>query len=170
LAKKFAAYIAAHPAELRVVRDPGRDLTGKPLAPDVRNLTPAQWVAERTAAAEDLLWRKTCKQCHSLNFASLQEGLPIIAPAAIRTRWLPHSKFDHDAHRGFSCASCHQKSLTSTDSADILIPGIAVCQTCHAPGPAHAESRCFECHTYHDWSQRKEIKPSFALPALQTSR
>jgi hypothetical protein len=170
LAKKFAAYIAAHPAELRVVRDPGRDLTGKPLAPDVRNLTPAQWVAERTAAAEDLLWRKTCKQCHSLSFASLQEGLPIIAPAAIRTRWLPHSKFDHDAHRGFSCASCHQKSLTSTDSADILIPGIAVCQTCHAPGPAHAESRCFECHTYHDWSQRKEIKPSFALPALQTSR
>jgi uncharacterized paraquat-inducible protein A len=49
-----------------------------------------------------------------------------------------------------------------------LIPGIAMCQTCHAPGPDHAESRCFECHTYHDWSKRKEVTPKFTLPALRT--
>src|SRR5256884_4842282 len=65
LVKTFHGHIAAHPTEVRVPRDPSRDLTGKPLPPSVRVLSPAQWVAERTAEAEDLLWRKTCKQCHT---------------------------------------------------------------------------------------------------------
>lgn len=73
LLKKFGEYIAAHPTETREVREPGRDLSGKPLAAAVRMLTPAQWVMERTAEAEDLLSRKTCKQCHTL---SAGEGLP----------------------------------------------------------------------------------------------
>src|SRR5262249_37558242 len=68
--KKFQDYMAAHPGELRVIRDPSRDLTGKPLAPAVRVSTAAQWVAERTADAEQLLWRKTCKQCHSIELGS----------------------------------------------------------------------------------------------------
>lgn len=166
LVKKFQEYVAAHPGDARVVRDPKRDLTGKPLAPEVRVLTSAQWVAERTADAEELLWRKTCKQCHALSF---REGasLPTIAPAGQRERWLPHAKFDHDAHRGFSCVNCHAKALTSTETSDILVPGIANCKTCHAPGPEHAESRCFECHTYHDWSKRREVKAIFTLPALE---
>jgi len=167
LVKKFQAYIAMHPSEVRVVRDPKRDLTGKPLPPEARVLTPVQWVAERTADAEELLWRKTCKQCHQLGLDG-STSLPSIAPAGMRERWLPHAKFDHDAHRGFSCVSCHVKALTSTETSDILVPGIANCKTCHAPGPEHAESRCFECHTYHDWSKRKEVKPTYLLPALQT--
>jgi hypothetical protein len=160
LVKKFQEYIAAHPAELRVERDPKRDLTGKPMPAKVRELTPAQWVSERTVDAETLLWRKTCKQCHVL----LEQ--PKIAPAAVRTQWLPHAKFDHDAHRGFSCASCHAKALTSTETSDVLVPGIETCKTCHAPGPEHAESRCFECHTYHDWAKRKEVKVTYVLPVL----
>ncbi len=190
LVKTFREYIAAHPAEVRVRRDPSRDLTGKPLPPAVRTLTPAQWVEERTAEAEDLLWRKTCKQCHALvPFASgskrkidmlvklrgdaleisgIPAELPYIAPANITLRWMPHAKFDHAAHTGFTCVSCHAKALTSTESSDILLPGIETCKTCHAPGPEHAESRCFECHTYHDWSKRKEVTPKFTMPALRT--
>ena len=184
LMKKFQEYIAAHPAEVRVARDPSRDLTGKPLQPDVRILTPAQWVAERTADAEELLSRKTCKQCHSYetpltkavvripNSIEAVSGtvgpFPDIAPAKTRTRWLPHAKFDHDAHRSFTCISCHGKALSSTETSDVLIPGIENCRTCHAPGPEHAESRCFECHTYHDWSKRKEVKPAYTLPSLRT--
>jgi hypothetical protein len=181
LVKKFQEYIVAHPAEVRVVRDPNRDLTGKPIPPEVRILTPAQWVTERTADAEELLWRKTCKQCHTLTQASntplplVQEPgprsvstIPQIAASKITARWMPHAKFDHDAHRGFTCLSCHEKALTSTESSDVLLPGIATCQTCHAPGPDHAESRCFECHIYHDWSQRKEVTPKFTLPSLRT--
>ena len=189
LIKKFQQYIAAHPAEVRVRRDPSRDLTGKPLPPEYRTLTAPQWVAEQTAKAEELLWRKTCKQCHALGWPqktppmiipqSLPETdstamssatsttLPYLEKASVTLQWMPHAKFDHDAHRGFTCVSCHPKALTSTESSDILLPGIATCKTCHAPGPDHADTRCSECHTYHDWSQRKEVTPKFTLPALR---
>jgi transcription elongation factor Elf1 len=183
LLKKLQEYIAAHPAELRMVRDPSRDLTGKPLQPEVRILSPTQWVAERTADAEELLSRKTCKQCHLYVASTRSAGVRIpnsggaesgtmsqlldIAPAKITTRWLPHAKFDHHAHRSFTCTSCHAKALSSTETSEVLGPGIENCKTCHAPGPEHAESRCFECHTYHDWSKRKEVKPAYTLPALR---
>ncbi len=63
---RLQAYIAEHPSELRVPRDPGRDLPGQRVPADYRMLTPQQWIAERTAEDELLLWRKTCKQCHAL--------------------------------------------------------------------------------------------------------
>jgi hypothetical protein len=168
LVKKFGEYIAAHPAELREVRDPGRDLTGKPLQVAVRVYTPREWVAARLNDAEELLWRKTCTQCHALATGAGQNNLPAVEPARTTVKWMPHAKFDHDAHRGFACASCHEKALSSTETSDMLLPGIATCKACHAPGLEHAESRCFECHTYHDWSKRKEVKPTFMLPALST--
>jgi hypothetical protein len=199
LIKKFAEYIATHPAELRETRDPSRDLTGRPAPPRSQALTSSQWVAQRTTVAEELLWHKTCEQCHTLTGTQLQDTsiarwspvspanapripggsqaatvapisgsvLPQVAPAKTTVRWMAHAKFDHDAHRGFTCVSCHEKALTSTEMSDVLLPGIATCQTCHAPGPDHAESRCFECHTYHDWSKRKEVTPKFTLPALR---
>jgi hypothetical protein len=191
LLKEFREYIVAHPAEVRVQRDPSRDLTGKPMPPEVRILTPAQWVTERTAEAEELLWRKTCNQCHTLRAYTTGSsgrieqsvaaseaskaydssfGLPYVVPANTTLQWMPHAKFDHSAHTGFTCVSCHEKALTSTETSDVLLPGIANCQKCHAPGPEHAESRCFECHTYHDWSKRKEVKPTFTLPALRTGK
>ena len=174
LVKKFQTYIQAHPAELKMVRDPSRDLTGKPIPPGVRVLTPAQWVAERTADAELLLWRKTCRQCHALSglnpVAAISIPLPKISSANARERWFAHGNFSHDAHRGFSCAGCHAKAVNSTETSDVLVPGIANCKTCHAPGPEHAESRCFECHTYHDWAKRKEMRAAYSLPALQKSR
>jgi hypothetical protein len=181
LKEKFQDYAAAHLAELRSPRDPDRDITGKPLAPRLHTLTAAQWVAARTSDAEQLLWRKTCLQCHQLSFdrngslphvqqaaASSDAVLPHIAEATVTTPWMPHAKFNHEAHAGFTCVSCHEKALRSSDSSDVLLPGIKTCQTCHASGPEHAESRCYECHTYHDWSKRKEITPTFHFPALKT--
>ncbi len=164
--RKLQEYIAAHPSALRVMRDPSRDLTAKPLQPELRVLSSAQWVAQRTSDAEELLWRKTCKQCHTLQ-ATTEYALPRVAAAQLTQRWLPHAKFDHDAHRGFSCVGCHAQATSSKESSDILVPGIANCKGCHAPGPEFAESRCFECHTYHDWSKRKEVRPVFTLPGLQ---
>jgi hypothetical protein len=168
LVKKFSQYIAAHPAELRESVDAGRDLTGRPVPAAVRLYTLNEWVSARIADAEELLWRKTCKQCHALEGGAGQHNLPVIEPARTTRRWMPHAKFDHDAHQAFACVSCHEKALSSTEAGDILLPGIATCKTCHAPGPEHAESRCFECHTYHDWAKRKEVKPTFLLPALRT--
>jgi len=200
LRQKFAAYIAVHSNELRETQNPDRDLTGNIPPPRNRILTPAQWVVQQVAIAEELLWHKTCAQCHTLTMTPLQDtsiarwaaansesarrapneqvenvvvdsgARPSVAQAKITTRWMPHARFDHAAHTGFSCVSCHAKALTSTETSDILLPGIAVCQKCHAPGAEHAESRCFECHTYHDWSKRKEITPKFTLPALRTGQ
>ena len=163
--KKFQQYIATHPGELRVTGDPAQELGGKPSPPQVRVFTVSQWVTERVAEAEELLWRKTCKQCHALTVSG-DSALPRVATTNAKTRWMPHAKFDHDAHRGFSCVSCHAKALTSTEATDILLPGIAVCRSCH--GPDRADARCSECHTYHDWSRRKEVTPKFTLPALST--
>jgi hypothetical protein len=198
LVKKFSSYIAVHSAELHEMGDPARELTGRPLPPRMRTLAPAQWIQEKVTVAEELLSHKTCAQCHEMtqqilpdtviarwadregsergssqmamdNYAGLKTiSIPAVAAANTTVRWLPHSRFDHDAHTGFACTSCHEKALTSTDAGDILIPGIGNCQTCHAPGPNHAESRCFECHTYHDWARRKEVTPRFRLPALHT--
>jgi len=185
LVRKFAAYIADHPSELREVGMPERDMAGKTLQPRVRSYTTSSWIAARVNDAEELLWRKTCKQCHELGFAehsgpvripqsaaveaapSFRE-LPAVASAQTTLVWMPHAKFDHDAHRGFTCESCHEKALKSAEASDVLLPGIATCQTCHAPGPEHAESRCFECHTYHDWAKRKEVTPKFTLPTVRT--
>jgi len=200
LVKKFSAYIAGHAGELHQVQDPQRNLSGRASGATARSVSSAQWVAERVAISEELLWHKTCSQCHAISGTTLPDvkiarwssansvetsrmkfastgtmdrgdasSLPKVAAANITLQWLPHSRFDHDAHRGFSCTGCHQNALTSSETNDILIPGIATCQTCHATGPAYAESRCFECHTYHDWAKRKEVKPRFTLPALQTT-
>jgi hypothetical protein len=167
LVRKFQEYISLHPGELRVTREPKQDLTGRPLPAEIRVLAPAQWVSERAAEAEELCWRKTCKQCHVLR-AKEGTSLPVIVSAHITQPWLPHARFDHDAHRGFSCVGCHAKALTSAETSDVLVPGIANCKACHAPGEDHAESRCFECHTYHDWSKRKEVKPQFTPPEFET--
>jgi hypothetical protein len=171
---EFAAYIAAHPAELRELRQPNRDLPRRPIAADYRLLTPPEWVAEHTSEAEDLLWRKTCKECHTLNFApnqtqanatppdlalttlaSLSAALPSVAPSNITQKYFPHAKFDHAQHQLVTCESCHAAARTSQQSSDILVPGIATCRQCHNQAPQAAEARCFECHTYHDPSLRK---------------
>lgn len=190
--KKFQEYIAAHPTETRVVREPGRSLPGCPVVPEVRVLTAAEWAKEKTEAAEFLLWNKTCRQCHAMSGAGLLdekqaaalakemkgegykncektavvEGTPQVEPARTAKRWMPHARFDHDAHRGFSCTGCHSAALTSKESSEVMVPGIENCKTCHAPGAGHAESRCFECHTYHDWAKRKEVKPTYTVPGL----
>jgi hypothetical protein len=186
LVAKFTEYIRAHPAELREARDPRRELTGQAIPAKTQVYTTKEWIAQRVYDAEQLLWRKTCSQCHVMTYRSesrahgeppwLSESpadilthpiFPDIPIAADPRRRLPHAKFDHDAHLGFSCVSCHKKALTSTGISDVLLPGIATCKTCHAPGPEHAESRCFECHTYHDWAKRTEVKATFTLPALR---
>ena len=162
---KLQAYIAAHPADLRVPRDPSRDLPEKPIPADYRLLTPQQWVGERTAEAEQLLWRKTCKQCHTLIVAG-DATLPKVAPSNITARYMPHAKFDHSQHELVSCTGCHAAALTSQQSSDLLLPGIATCRSCHHSGSEAAESRCFECHAYHDPDQRKPAHSNFSLTDL----
>jgi predicted CXXCH cytochrome family protein len=164
LVQKFQKYIAAHPSEVReMVPVPGLPQRPQPVA--LRVVTPQQWVTERVDESERLLYGKTCKQCHSLAFspnAAPAAALPVVAKSNITPRWLPHANFNHDRHQMLQCTECHA-ALTSHDTADILIPGIATCEKCHHSGANAAEARCFECHTYHDWTKMKAVKGNLAL-------
>src|SRR5262249_15153602 len=113
---KLQAYIAAHPADLRVPRDPSRDLPERAIPAAYTVLAPQQWVEERTAEAEQLLWRKTCKECHTL-VVSDGGALPKIAPSNITPRYMPHATFDHSRHGLVDCTSCHASATTSQQSS-----------------------------------------------------
>jgi hypothetical protein len=167
LVQKFQQYIPNHPAELRVMA-PNQNIPEKPLPPNVRVLTPEEWVTLRVAESEELLWRKTCAQCHSLSFAPTA-ALPTIAKSNITPRWFEHAVFDHDAHKFVKCSECHASALKSQETADILLPGIQTCEKCHHQGTESAESRCFECHTYHNWDKEKAVKGNFTFPSVISS-
>ena len=163
LIQRFQQYIPNHPAELRVLA-PHRNIPQKPIPPDVRVLTPQQWVTLRVAESEELLWRKTCAECHALRFAA-NATLPTVAKSNIPQRWFQHAVFNHDAHKFQQCVECHAGAPKSQETSDVLLPGIETCETCHRGGREAAESRCFECHTYHDWKNEKPVKGTFTLTA-----
>ena len=159
--KSLTDYIAGHPADLRIVNVPR--IPQRPVPRQPRNQ--AEWVSQRMADAEYLLWNKTCKECHSLSYPN-GSPLPEVAKAAITTRWMKNASFDHQAHQMLTCVTCHDKASTSKDTADILLPGIKVCQECHIPGKHLAESRCFKCRQYHDWSKEKLVDGKYTVDHL----
>jgi hypothetical protein len=166
LERKFQDYIPNHSSELRLAAPiPERDLPQRPLPAAFVLLTQQQWVARRVAESEELLWRKTCAQCHALRFAQ-NSDLPVVAPTNIAQRWFRHAEFNHDSHKLLTCTECHAHATTSQETSDVLLPGIQTCQKCHRGGSTSAESRCFECHAYHDWEKVKEVKGSFTLSRL----
>jgi hypothetical protein len=161
--KKLTEYIAVHPNEIHTVDEPDKRLPARPVPPIPRNAQ--EWIAQHMDDAELLLWRKSCKECHGLSYAS-GEHLPVVAKAAVTTRWLQHGNFDHQAHQMVACASCHAKASTSKETSDVLIPSVQVCRDCHHSGENAAESRCFECHSYHDWTKEKRAKGAFSVLQL----
>lgn len=168
LVKRYTDYIATHPAELREAKSTIA-LPAKPVPISPRIYTPQGWVNTRVAEAEDLLWRKTCKECHALSSVPppppvpaapmmMPATLPRVAKSNIPMRWFPDAEFDHQAHRAWTCTTCHPRATTSQETADILVPGEKTCEQCHHAGADAAEARCFECHAYHDWSREKPVK------------
>ncbi len=162
--KKLTEYIAVHPREIPLVDEPDKRLPSRPPQPPARNA--AEWVQQRLADAQLLLWRKSCKECHTLTYPGGPDALPETAKSQITTHWLPHSEFDHGAHQMLACASCHTKAATSKETADVLIPGVQVCRDCHHNGGDAAEARCFECHVYHDWSKEKQVNGALTIQHL----
>ncbi len=162
--KKLTDYIAAHPREIPLVDEPDKRLPTRPPQPPARNAP--EWVQQRLADAQLLLWRKACKECHALSYPNGFDKLPEVAKAVVTPRWLQHASFDHQPHQMVSCASCHTKAASSKETSDVLVPSIQVCRECHYDGKNAAESRCFECHTYHDWTKEKHIAAPFTIRQL----
>ena len=150
----------------------------RPSEPPARNAE--EWIARRTMADERLLWNKTCVECHQpaasaapAAQAGPDQGLPLYAATNIPKRWMPRAAFDHSPHLMITCASCHAAEA-STQTSDVLLPPAATCASCHAgtrrpllDGAARAESRCFECHRYHDWTKARPVRPSYTLSDLK---
>lgn len=158
--RKFADYIALHPDEVHEPVTLHRDLPSRPIPPVPADAE--QWVAQRVDEAERLLWQKSCKECHPVTFP-VPGSRPEIAKAAIPTSWMNNSHFKHAAHQLVACADCHPQAVASERTSDVLLPGIATCQKCHDGARNSAETRCFECHDYHDWSKAKPVRSVTAI-------
>jgi predicted CXXCH cytochrome family protein len=133
----------------------------RPAEPPARNAQ--EWVIRRLAADERLLWNKTCAECHSRDTAAPAPAsdLPAYAATNVTKQWMPRASFDHSPHLMVKCADCHA-AQGSTRTSDVLMPNQAVCATCHAPEKG-AESRCFECHRYHDWTKARPLVAPYSL-------
>jgi len=95
-----------------------------------------------------------CGECHTPSFSG---GLPGVVPVTLVTRYMQQGWFDHKAHKGEKCTSCHLAEK-SASSADLLLPGIKSCRSCHLgedAAKAKVPSGCAMCHSYH---------PPFAAP------
>lgn len=123
--------------------------------------TPDEWVTRRAAAAERLLWEKTCLECHTLTRETAPDLLPSVAPVDIKREWMTRAAFDHTPHLMLRCESCHA-AADSRLTSDVLLPSTSTCATCHAPGKG-APASCATCHRYHDWSKATPVRATFDL-------
>jgi predicted CXXCH cytochrome family protein len=91
-----------------------------------------------------------------------------VVPVRQPSRYLMHGWFDHAAHTTQSCASCHA-AAKSREAADVLVPGIETCRSCHGGerSAAKVPSSCAMCHSYHQkqdapWRSRRRLSPADA--------
>ena len=76
----------------------------------------------------------------------------------VPVRWLPYSRFDHQAHsplpeikekgKGNWCVACHENAPASRITEDVLLPSIDLCRSCHME-PGGAQASCKSCHDFH---------------------
>jgi Doubled CXXCH motif (Paired_CXXCH_1) len=179
--QSLAGYIAQHPHDISKPDSAVRRVPlnfPRPAEPPAKSA--AEWVERRAAVDERVLWIKTCAECHEPETGTLTviagarttavpektvgvpvSGLPAYAPTRIPRHWMPRAAFDHTPHAVVNCESCHA-ARGSTKTSDVLLPGQAACAACHAPSKG-AESRCFECHQYHDWTKAHQVQSPYTL-------
>ena len=175
VAQQVSGYAQAHPD---VVSAEIRNWPTEALLPGHMRLpaphSTQEWIANRTASAEIILWREKCALCHkdlsrTGDTSTAPQMLPVVASLESVTlpqiqpfnqpeHWYKAAVFSHPAHQAVQCAECHTAALTSSSGKDLLMPTIATCRRCHdgqssPQGPpvkvGHAESGCFLCHVYH---------------------
>ncbi len=119
-------------------------------------------VDDKSRATESVLFTRTaCYVCHSVTERTgklsektklEQESHYEVLPPKIPEHWLPSARFDHGAHQEVACESCHTDVRKSTNTSDVLLPGISNCRNCHQQQsrPSLVKSECIMCHSYHD--------------------
>jgi predicted CXXCH cytochrome family protein len=137
---------------------------GKPQEPtQEERATALAWAAQRAKNAMGIIFddKRGCAYCHVTDRAN---GNFTVAPVVLRTRFLPEATFDHSKHQALDCADCHD-ARHSEKSADVMLPGIETCVSCHGPERAgfKTQSTCTSCHLFH----RQEFGPMKTANARQ---
>jgi len=114
--------------------------------------------AKAKRVAVDLFEVRACKQCHEVARRDVKGAPPRweIAPVTMNRRWMPHARFDHQAHAQQKCGDCHDVARSKA-SSDVAMPGIAKCRECHGgsrPVEGKITSNCMLCHGFHDSTER----------------
>ncbi|QNQ11070.1 cytochrome c3 family protein [Sphingomonas alpina] len=92
-----------------------------------------------------------CFDCHTVTPPGVGGAADwTVMPVHQASRYMMKGWFDHKPHRTETCVSCHA-APSSMRSADLLLPGIATCRTCHGGEGSKAKvpSTCASCHSYH---------------------
>lgn len=103
----------------------------------------------------------------SSTYSSLDKNSSSAVPSAgqfqimrvnVPVRWLPYSRFKHQAHaalpeikdrgKGNWCVACHENAPGSRRTEDVLLPSVGICRNCHME-PTGAQARCKSCHEFH---------------------
>jgi hypothetical protein len=138
-------------------------------------------VDQLVQTAEDRLYqtkKRGCQECHPIEAVSRQPSAvsrassdssspPPIVATSIPSRWLPHSTFNHKAHRLVSCVACHTQTPKSRETNDVLLPNVQSCAECHR-ATGGARSNCTECHLYHDKSRERQRNNPLTIQQLLT--
>lgn len=112
----------------------------------------AAWAEEEAKKAIDLVFdpRRGCGYCHVVKRDQSVTPTRFEVPVWLLDSFMPMAKFSHGKHATFACADCHD-AAKSSESADLLLPGIESCRACH--GGEHAWSKvastCIDCHDFH---------------------
>jgi len=158
----LAGYIQKHPGDINKPDAAFRRVPlNFPRPPEPPAGNAQEWVARRLVSDERLLWNKTCAECHETTTPAQASQLPVYAQTAMTKQWMRRAAFDHTPHLMVKCGDCHA-ARASTKTSDVLLPNQSVCATCHAPAKG-AQSQCFECHRYHDWTNAHPVTPSYSL-------
>ncbi len=176
------------PALARKIDDGRRGFPGKSSAVEV---SARKEIAARVAVAEKLLFgpgHNTCTECHGYDTPAGRKSSPDLSqsldgvqiePTYVPTIWFEHANFDHSAHRAVSCRSCHEDAFErSTTNADVLLPRMDVCASCHAPAGRDASGQpvggaghaCTECHRYHGGDRKPGPSMARDVDALDIPR
>jgi hypothetical protein len=110
------------------------------------------WARQRASEATDSLFTgKACSTCHKVTAPRTADDTWHVAPVRVSGVWYADARFTHARHTTVKCEDCHDGAPKSTQSSDVLIPGIENCRTCH--GGAKAKDKvattCIACHDYH---------------------
>jgi hypothetical protein len=147
------------PATVRTRRRPGQTMTRQ------EQDEALAWSRQKARqVTESLFLGRACTVCHTVTVEPEAETGPwVIAPVRVAGVWFEKASFTHAKHLTMECADCHAAGPTEQDptggsgsSADVLIPDISNCQSCHAgehPEGNFLSSTCIACHGFHQYDQ-----------------